>query len=179
MAKSVNDLIISGMEAALKESSKEVIKQIELQNFIHKGSLIKSVRPIVKDMKKIIRGFITMNPYGFILNKGVSPGNVPYSGSHGKGGVSKYIQALIYWARSKFGLSLRNATSRAFAIANVHKKQGIASRNSIVFSKNGKRKGFINDAVSEIADNIGLLFKKNVANPAFQMLITEFKKYAL
>ena len=172
---SAKDKINEQIQLTINKAARIVIKNIKLQGFVDTGRLIDSVKGGVEDLGNITRAFITMNDYGFILNEGVKPENVPFTpGSH-RGGTSKYIQALINWARRKFGLSLRQAVGRAFAIANIHKKQGIASRNSIRFSRTGKRKGFLNEAVKEIEATIGITLRKNIGNGVFSSLLNEFR----
>jgi hypothetical protein len=90
----------------------------------------------------------SMLDYGYIVNDGTISEKIPFSGTHGKGGTSKYIQGLISFFKLK-GLSEKEATSAAFATAKVQKKEGMSTAASSRFSKNGKRQNFIADVAAE------------------------------
>jgi hypothetical protein len=76
--------------------------------------------------------------YGQILNDGVSPARIPFSGSTGNGGTSAYIEGLKRYFMLK-GLSDQEALRAAFATAHVHKREGMPSQGSSQYSSNGRR----------------------------------------
>lgn len=89
--------------------------------------------------------FGTMNNYGAILELGVSKDRIPYGGNTGsgaKGGTSKYIQGLISYFKLR-GLDEKEAKRAAFATAATHKKEGMPTAGSKVYSKTGQRTKFI------------------------------------
>lgn len=103
--------------------------------------------------------------YGVYLRNGVRPSRIPYSG-RGKGRVSggktsKYIQALIDYARKR---GMRNPKRAAFAIAAKHKREGMPTRNSYRFSRNGRRKLFqetvLQKETSYIEQEINAIFER-------------------
>lgn len=85
--------------------------------------------------------------YGHILDEGTSPSRIPFSGTTGKGGTSKYIQGLVSFWQLK-GLSAKEALSAAFATAKVQKKEGMSTAASRRFSKNGQRQNFIGNVIN-------------------------------
>ena len=68
------------------------------------------------------------NDYGLFLDTGVKADRIPFGGTTGAGGRSKYITGLINWARIKFQVSLKQARGIAFAVARTHKIKGMPSR---------------------------------------------------
>ncbi len=84
--------------------------------------------------------------YGFIVDKGILPERIPYGGDNekGKGGISKYITALaIYSKQRDSSLTDKQALRRAFAIAEVQKREGMSTIASERFSSTGKRQDFL------------------------------------
>lgn len=82
-----------------------------------------------------------------ILNEGVPANRVPYSPSRrgqGRGGKSKYIQALLEWAANvRPELSTKEQKSFVFAVAAKAKKEGHPTKGSFKFSKNNRRKDWV------------------------------------
>ena len=145
----IENIIISIIPPALKAFRDEVKEQ----NFVLTGKLIKDIDTnVLNTLKGFVIQFL-IKDYGVYLDKGVSPNKVPYNpGSGAK--KSKYITGLIRWARLKFGANKKSAKSIAFAVARIHKKEGIASKGSRAFSKNGKRGGFIEDSLIKIEKDL-------------------------
>ena len=86
--------------------------------------------------------------YGVVLNDGVKPSRIPFGGNTGKAKTSAYIQGLKSWAQSKLGVSAKESTSVAFAIARVHKKKGMP-----------KRRDWIGNALQSAREDIEELIK--------------------
>jgi len=94
----------------------------------------------------IIEGM--MYPYGSILDRGVKPGKVPFSGTGKRGGVSLYIKALQKYARLRMNIGDdRKALGVAFAIAHTQRREGMPTYDSYRFSNTGKRMDWIEDAL--------------------------------
>lgn len=87
------------------------------------------------------------NLSAIILNEGVAANRVPYSQSkrgQGRGGKSKYIEALLAWAANvRPELSVKEQKSFVFAVAAKAKKEGHPTKGSFKFSKNNRRKDWI------------------------------------
>jgi hypothetical protein len=87
--------------------------------------------------------------YAFSLDRGVKASvvrNRLYRGRTGRGGRSKYIEGLIAYFEKKGAADPKAA---AFATANKHREEGIPTRESYTYSRTGKRKGFINEALEK------------------------------
>ena len=106
--------------------------------------------------------------YGEIVRRGVKAENIPFSGrTGGKLKVSKYIQALMAYGQRK---GVKDPKRFAFAVAFTHKREGMPTKRSSRFSKTGRRKFFVEDAVNEVqpkaitllTEKIGYLIEKNI-----------------
>ncbi len=128
-------------------------KQIQLQGHTLTGDLEASFDAAFLQFGLTDVIAISFNDYGIPLDTGVSPERIPFqSGSGNK--TSLYIDGLKRFAKLRFGVSDREAQSIAFAIANKHKREGMPTKNSYSFSKNGERKNWIDLALSETAADI-------------------------
>lgn len=133
-----------------KELKDLIINEWMLAGHNLTGSFIDSLEVEYKDGNFNVYG----NDYGLILNKGVSPSNIPYQRGSGASS-SKYITGLKNYVKQRMGISdERKALSIAFAIAETHKKEGIEGS------------GFIDEVLEEFnkkIDNLilDLLEEKN------------------
>ena len=134
-----------------------VKKQFILQGHKLTGTLIDSIDDQAKISVTGARILIFAEDYGKFVNNGVAAANIPFGG--GRGGTSKYIQGLKRFARLRFGVSDKEALNIAFAIANKHKKEGMPTRASARFSKNGKRTGAIDDALQDVDAELNQLIE--------------------
>lgn len=99
------------------------------------------------------------NEYGIYLDKGVTSDKIPFSGSKGTGGNSKYITGLKNWVGSKLGISDdREALSIAFAIAHTHMNTGMPVRDGKLGS------GFIDEVRKKYKDDLEALIIKYLNN---------------
>jgi hypothetical protein len=131
----------------------EIRDQILEQGHYMTGSLSKSVsheQEITPD--GVIIRFL-LNDYGVPVNTGVVSSRIPY-GTYTGAKVSKYIQGLIRFAKIRFRVTEKQAKGIAFAIANKHKKEGMPTRGSYRYSKNGKRTRYIEDAIEKSTQQI-------------------------
>jgi hypothetical protein len=142
--------------------------QYRLQGHRLTGRLEKSISYKAFETTEGATVRITMEDYGIVLDQGISPNRIPFSGRTG-GRTSKYIEGLKNFARRRFGVSNKEATRIAFAIANVQKKEGLSTKNSSRFSKTGKRQGAISAALLDTREE-----QERIAGEALQMSIELF-----
>lgn len=108
------------MNEALAIITTEVILAYKQNGFVDTGKLVNSLEG---EVIKVLGGYDLVGrfalevPYWAYMNKGVEPQNVKIS----KG----YIDALTEWVKRKQNLQGAEARSRAWAIAQTHKKKGI------------------------------------------------------
>jgi hypothetical protein len=151
----------------LKEIATLVIdsfkKQIQIQGHTLTGELEASFEASFLRFGLTDVIAISFNDYGVPLDTGVSAERIPFSLS-GNGGKSRYIEGLTRFAKLRFGVSDREAQSIAFAIAQKHKKEGMPTKDSYQFSKNGSRINWIDLALSETAADIDQALSTFVAS---------------
>jgi len=141
LAKQIGSLIVD-----------ELRRQYRLQGHNLTGKLIASIEDKVTLTVTGAKVQVLIVDYGIIINNGTPASRIPYTPGSGRGGTSKYIQGLQNFARLRMGLNAREALSVAFAIAKKQSKEGMPTKGSFRFSKNGKRTGAIEDTL-EIIDN--------------------------
>ena len=160
----VNELLISALRDELRK-----------QGHFLTGTLEQSLRG---EMSQLSNGFLLEGfalYYSGILNDGVLPSKIPFSGRTGNGGTSQYIQALIqYWQQR--GLDEKEATRAAFATAYIHMKEGMSTSSSSRFSETGERQNFIGavwEAISDKVDDIILGGYDQLIDEAFHQTKSE------
>ena len=141
LAKQIGELIVD-----------ELRRQYRLQGHNLTGKLIASIQDKVTLTVTGAKVQVLIVDYGVIINNGTPASRIPYTPGSGRGGTSKYIQGLQNFARLRMGLNAREALSVAFAIAKKQSKEGMPTKGSFRFSKNGKRTGAIEDTL-QIIDN--------------------------
>lgn len=82
------------------------------------------------------------NRYLLNLEKRRDPDKIPFS-RPGRGGTSKFIDALTKWAMVVGAASdIKEAKSVAFAVATKMKQEGSPTKGAFAFSRNGRRTGW-------------------------------------
>lgn len=158
--------------------------EIEMQGHRATGSLIDSVEGVVD---ATIDGFSTdilHNKYGIFQDKGVRAKNIPFSPGSGKK-TSQFITALANWVKLKritSGLD-KDVLGAAFAIAKKMKKEGMPTRGSYRFSKNGRRTGWLkyttkiySGAIALRVDNSTEEYLNNLLTGIIDNFIDEYGK---
>lgn len=148
--------IINGLtdylEAIIKAAKAELIEQG------HKvtGKTEASFQAVVtKTGENRYTGVIKVLESAVILNYGVAANRVPYGGGSRRGGKSKYIQALLDWAANiKPNLSDKERKSFVFAVAKKATREGHPTVGSFAFTRNGRRKDWIEFGIEINSDNI-------------------------
>ena len=129
----ISDLMKQDISTKLKE-----------QGHNNTGSLLNSIDFKAYQAADTIVSDFFMNDYWNKVNYGVSASRIPGSGAKKR----KYIDDLINYFLSK-GYSDKESKSFAFATATIHKREGMPTKASSRFSKNGERTGF----VTKVIDN--------------------------
>ncbi len=144
----MNDAINSLGDLAEEETKKAYLAQGH--NLTGKGAAsIKSVW-LTRGTDVVIQ--VLAADYVNITNRGVTAARIPYT--QGSGATrSAFITGLQRYAELRFGVSSSDALRIAFQIARKAKANGggLPSQSSQRFSSTGKRTGFVNDAIREVA----------------------------
>ena len=127
----VGKLIIASLQKELIEQGHEAT-----------GKLINSFEQRVIEVPNSIVIEILMNDYGIYVNEGRKPG-----------GKKVPINVLVDWIERKAIVNGdKEVKSLAFAIQQTIHKGGMPTKGSFKFSKNGRRKGFIDFVIDNKLD---------------------------
>ena len=79
------------------------------------------------------------------------------------------LQGLVKYWEGK-GLGQREALRAAFATATIHKREGIPSRQSLQYSRSGKRTGFITEVLKESEGDIRQLMEGSLQGVGIEII---------
>lgn len=157
----IKNIIRQRFEQQLNAIVGDLRDELSQQGHRATGSLEDSLTFEIKDSDKDgLLGTIFGNDYWAPVDSGVSAGKIPYTPGKGRGGTSRYIQALIEWAAVvRPELDERERKGFVFAVATKASREGTPTRGSYSFSRNGARTNFvqrvIDKHINELAANIG------------------------
>lgn len=130
--------------------SKALADEWQAQGHAMTSKILTDMEYVVKQEVKRLEITGMMYAYGNIIARGVKPNRIPYGGGGGKGGTSLYITALQNYVKARMGINdEQKSKSIAFAIAKTHKKEGMPSKGSYAFSKNGRRLDWVEHGLKE------------------------------
>lgn len=95
-----------------------------------KHTLTGAIKDIDIEVEQVSDGWVLrgkMQHYAEYLDQGVPADRIPFSGSTGRGGTSKYIEGLINFAELR---GFNNPKSAAFAIAYTQMREGMPTFGS-------------------------------------------------
>lgn len=171
--------VTRSIELALRSAATQFVialrSELKAQGHHNTGRLSNSI--VFEIENELIDYVVTFffEEYGFYIDKGVTADKIPYSGRGlGTGTKSKYIGGLIDYFKSK-GLTEKEAKSAAFATANKHKKEGMPTKGSYAFSKNGRRLNFIDSAYQSVAEKIQRIILVDLLNKIKVIVDAELK----
>ena len=150
------------LEKIMKQLQKELRKELRQQGHYLTGNLEQSITYEVKTTTSGYTGVMYAADYSIAINLGVRPEKIPYGGRTGRGGKSLYIEGLISFFRRR-GLPEKAAQGAAFATATIHKREGMPSRSSFRFSKNGRRTGFVTQVIGGKTEQLAAILRANLA----------------
>ncbi len=147
--------ILLALQDLGNDIKKEITRELQQQGHTLTGNFINSIEFDVETEGADIYMTFTYFKYGVYLQKGVHRSKIPYGGrskkTKGRVKISKYIQALIEYAKKR---GMHQPRKAAFAIANTHKRQRMPTKGSYRFSKNKRRKFFQDYALAAANDTI-------------------------
>jgi|JI9StandDraft_2_1071091.scaffolds.fasta_scaffold64416_2 hypothetical protein len=115
----------------------ELIEAADVQGHRLTGSLAKNIGYEVTGSDNEAEAKIYGPDYAIYLNYGVAPGKVRYP-----------ISVMVDFFRKR-GLPEKEATRAAWATRAKHKREGMPTKSSARFSRNGKRTGFLQEGFAK------------------------------
>lgn len=173
VTETISALIRKRFEVELKSIIGDLRDELDQQGHHATGSLERSLRHEITDNDtEGFLGVIFGNDYWGALDTGVSASRIPYSPGKGRGGTSKYIQALIDWAAVvKPGLSEKERKGFVFAVATKASREGHPTRGSYSFSRNGDRKNFVQKTIDKHVNTLAQRLSSPVLADQIAVLI--------
>lgn len=147
-----------------RELKMELLATWRAQGHYMNGAVVESAEFVAERATDRFSVLVKMFPYAGYVDRGVPAAKIPFSQPSGRGGRSKYIQALIRYAEKKMGLPEREAKSVAFAIAMKQKREGMPTRASMRFSSTGKRTGWIDETINRTRPMIDAMMDQFVGD---------------
>ena len=175
----INAETAAAIKDALDKTSLRAIaafrRNIDTQGHNLTGRLKNSFRYETRATGSGLQSKIYSENYGGIVDQGVKASRIPFSGRRGRGGKSKYIEGLKdYFIRRGRGAS--EALRAAFATAMVHRREGMPTRASYRFSRNGRRTNFITAEIPAIEKDLRATVEKDVAQALEVSVATRFRQ---
>lgn len=135
-------------------------EELLMQGHKLSGRLIKSLGYEVRKKQGVFSIEFFVENYGLILDRGVKRERIPFS-IPGRAKRSLFIEALIKYVKRRMRIGGERGKRVAFAIARVQKyKDGMPTRGSYRFSKNGRRLGWIEEGFDRKAAELEKLLDK-------------------
>lgn len=149
------------LEKVMKRLQKALRKELEMQGHNMTGKLRDSVAYTIEGKDgKVIAEMTALN-YGLILEVGVAANRIPFGGGRTGAKTSKYIEGLARFFQIRKGLNQKESLRAAFATARVHKREGMPSRGSYGYSRNGERKNWIKNTLTNNLEQIGMIIRND------------------
>lgn len=146
-------------------------KEWEAQGHSMTGKMVQTIDYVVKEEVDRLTLSGMIYPYGNILAAGTKANRIPYSGRTGKGGTSKYIQALQNYVQMRMNITDHKQSLRvAFAIATEQKKHGMPTPGSYSYTQTGKRTEWVGEAFKNNEDKI----TETVREMVYDLLLVNF-----
>ncbi len=160
MTAEIQQMFVPLVEDAMRIYREYLRREAELQGHKQTGRAAASMQIEVESKSGSVIGKVVGESYMLTVDAGVKPGKVKYR-----------IQVMIDYFR-RWGLPLKEATSAAWATRTIHLREGIPTRGSYAFSRNGKRKGFIMDGADKATASVQQLFEKSLGE-RIELVVTK------
>ncbi len=170
-------MVIQDLEQFLR---RELLKEWTAQGHFMNGKVVSEAEFVTKTTVNLLTMDLYVPIHGAFMETGTGAAKIPYSGRSGRGGRSKYIQALISYVQKRMRITeLTQAKSIAFAIAETQRKEGMPTRGSYRFSTTGKRTGWIQTVFDRNETAIRDFLFRHIAvvlETRFENMITKYQR---
>ena len=177
ITQSTANAIADALKVVSARSIRKFQANIDDQGHNLTGRLKGSFETVTTSTNSGIKADIMVEGYGQFVDQGVKAARIPYSGRSGRGGKSKYIEGLKDFF-IKRGRGATEALRAAFATAAKHRREGMPTRASYRFSRNGKRLGIITDEIPGIETDLAQTVEDTVAISLQTAIIAKFRQFA-
>lgn len=175
ITQSTANAIADALKVVAARSIRKFQAGIDTQGHNLTGRLKGSFETVSKPSPNGIQADILVEGYGQFVDQGVKANRIPYSGRSGRGGKSKYIEGLKDFFIRR-GRGATEALRAAFATAAKHRREGMPTRASYRFSRNGKRTDFITDEIPGIETDLAQTIEGTVVFELQTAIIAKFRQ---
>lgn len=166
--------IVSGLKDAMRRLQSDLRAELKAQGHYLTGKLNDSIEYEIETEPGLVRAVMECEDYGLAMEFGVPASNIPYSPGSGAGS-SKYIQGLVrFW--NLRGVTGKEGVRAAFATARKHKREGMPTRASAVFSTTGARTGFASTVIERDLELIARVLEEKTGLALEIRLVPELGK---
>ena len=159
---------------------RELLKEWTAQGHYMNGKVVNEAEFVIEATMNTIRMDLFVPIHGAFMETGTPAEKIPYSGRSGRGGTSKYIQALMGYVQKRMAISdMARQKSIAFAIAETQRKEGMPTKGSYQFSTTGKRTEWLQTVFDRNQNAIrDFLFRQMsvVLETRFENMITTYQR---
>ena len=177
ITQSTANAIADALKVVSARSIRKFQANIDDQGHNLTGRLKGSFETVTRQTENTSEADILVEGYGQFVDQGVKAARIPYSGRSGRGGKSKYIEGLKEFF-IKRGRGASEALRAAFATAAKHRREGMPTRASYRFSRNGKRLGIITDEIPGIETDLVQTIESTVALELQTAIIAKFRQFS-
>ena len=177
ITQSTANAIADALKVVSARSIRKFQANIDDQGHNLTGRLKGSFETVTRQTENTSEADILVEGYGQFVDQGVKAARIPYSGRSGRGGKSKYVEGLKDFF-IKRGRGATEALRAAFATAAKHRREGMPTRASYRFSRNGKRLGIITDEIPGIETDLVQTVENTVALELQTAIIAKFRGFA-
>lgn len=146
LLRAAADAVLEGILIAKGSIKKELVDQ----GHVLTGRLRDSIREEVSWDDRQAQAILWAEDYAVIVNIGLDKSKVRYP-----------ISVMIEYFRKR-GLPIKEAKRAAYATRNVHQREGMPTKASSRFSKNGYRRGFVQRGLDPVMKSISEAFEKRM-----------------
>lgn len=142
--------LVDAVTRAIEVGRKGLQKELEDQGHRLAGGLIKNLETVVTEQGDTVTAKIVGPDFAVYIDAGVRPERVRYP-----------VRIMIEYFQKR-GLPLKEATRAGWATRAIHKREGIPTKASFRFSKNGRRTGFVKAGIEATILQMRTIFAETI-----------------
>ncbi len=145
----IESKLVYAVRTAMEYLKGELISELKAQGHVHTGSLINDIDIYIENIGGDIYGAIKMLDYAETVENGITATEFQ---SYSQNELHDHRKALFAYFKKK-GLSGTELKRATFSTLNKHLKEGMPTRASMRFARNGRRTGFVTQIYNNKIDN--------------------------
>ena len=144
--------LTTAVTRAIEIAQRGVKKELSDQGHRLTGGLIEGIDIEVAEQGDTVTGKLVGPDFAVYVDAGVRPERVRYP-----------VRIMIEYFQKR-GLPVKDATRAAWATRRIHQIEGIPTKASFRFSKNGRRTGFIKAGIEAVISEMRAIFAETIGD---------------